>query len=338
MSDASAYRAVTLEEIGFTGGIVPVDIYIRVPTANVYTLLVSAGEKATDQRLNDLKMLSGTNLYVMSEAKLKQAVDGLAKIGPNEVFKGDILGEQAGSALKTVYTELMQIPADAAKPSNLTIQLIKMSDAVLNLIAPEVNEPKILVLKHLQNLHVMNQSAAITAIATLCLLANDYKSRSSFQAVSFASMLMDASLVEFTPEQVDQYHKNRNELPRYVMDRMRFHAVKSQQIVDRLPVMTDTIRQLILSHHELYNGQGYHRALKGQQISPLASVLALAVDLYEGIKGAELNGKPISLREAILNLEEWGTDARERRHANRLISSLMAFLGIEPAAAVRWTS
>ena len=70
-------------------------------------------------------------------------------------------------------------------------------------------------------------------------------------------------------------------LTREERQQMEQHTVIGERILVRLPV-SQTVRDVVLYHHEQYNGEGYPRGLRGEDIPVAARIMAI-VDAYEAI-------------------------------------------------------
>lgn len=78
---------------------------------------------------------------------------------------------------------------------------------------------------------------------------------------------------------------------------MKKHPEIGDKIVRVVPGLVD-IAEAILSHHEYWNGTGYPRGLKGDQIPLLARILAIA-DAYDVMTNGRPYKKAISHNEAV---------------------------------------
>lgn len=63
------------------------------------------------------------------------------------------------------------------------------------------------------------------------------------------------------------------------------------------------IAEDVLQHHEKWNGKGYPRGLKGEEISLQARIIAIA-DAYDGMTGERTYSKPMSELEAIKEIRK----------------------------------
>ncbi|MBS1986072.1 MAG: hypothetical protein JST16_18065 [Bdellovibrionales bacterium] len=352
MQASDGYKLVTVNELRVVEGRPnPADLYVYMPATQSYFIFISAGEMLTPDKFENLKLLSGSNLFLKemaaataaapaptaapavatapSSAPASVAQEIISKIDPGTAFDGDVLGEGANEALKAAYKSLLDPNMeDAGKVARVVTDL---ADNLLRILTPESPEFKTKILKSLRNLELMNHTSAITSLAVLCAVANDFRSRTALQNLCHAALLMDAGLAELEDFHIETYYRSRKELPTHIMEKVQNHPVKSQMLAAKLPIANETVNQLILMHHELNNGQGYHRGLRTANFAPLSRVLALAVDIYEMLKGSELRGTPKSLKQVLLDLQEKNFDAHTKRHSAKIVEGVYAFLGIKPA-------
>lgn len=78
------------------------------------------------------------------------------------------------------------------------------------------------------------------------------------------------------------------------------HPVWSKKILQAVPSLKPAF-DLVLSHHEWYNGQGYPRGLEGEAIPFGARIIAIA-DSYDAITSNRLFRKALPHREAVAEL------------------------------------
>lgn len=327
----SEYRPARQPELeaALASGRAPVNLYVFIRASQKHVLYAKAGEEIPDDKKANLRKLGIGELFVPKGEEMAAAGSGTAtpaKVLNEPAFESESLTAAAGEGLKKVYRDLLLTGiGDKGKVSNA---VAKMADAILDAIAPEAKDVRSSVIKNLRNVHLMNDSAAITCLAVMCAVANEFRSRTAFQNLSHAALLMDSSLADLEPWEMEVYYKNRKELPAHLWEKIKNHPVRSQQVVATLPIVNDTVNQLILLHHELNNGQGYHRGIRTPNVLPLGRVIAFAVDIYEHLKGAELRGEKRTLEQIVLGFEERGVDPHQRRHALGLVKNVAVFLGL----------
>lgn len=326
----TSYQKILMEDIGLQkDGPTPLDLYVLLHTSGRHHPIIKKGELLGEAHWNNLLRLQGSNIFVLvSEFEVWKSEnkpspqDLLNKFNP-PAFEGEVLGADAKVKLNEIYLSLVN-----DKKANLSMgqTLISMSDKLIETLVPELHDARSMILKQLRHLHLMHQAAAISSLAILVALANGFESRSVFSNLSFSCMLMDAGLVELSEGELDLYYSNRNELPVHIMDRIRFHPLKATQILSNFKEANETVVQLILNHHELHNGKGYHRGVRTSSLSSLARSLSYAVDLYEHVKASELRKEKVGLGKIILALSEKNVPVHERRHSSEISSKIAEYL------------
>ena len=84
-------------------------------------------------------------------------------------------------------------------------------------------------------------------------------------------------------------------------------------------------REIILSHHEHYDGHGYPRALKGDQIRIEALILAVA-DAFDAMNSARSYRQPLDRSAVISELER----SRGTQHSAQVVDTFLRLLRKRP--------
>jgi diguanylate cyclase (GGDEF)-like protein/putative nucleotidyltransferase with HDIG domain len=82
---------------------------------------------------------------------------------------------------------------------------------------------------------------------------------------------------------------------------MQGHVIQSINIIKHIPNLIDTV-PIVISHHERYDGKGYPRGIKGENIPILGRVICIA-DSFDAMTTDRPYRKGLSLEEAINELK-----------------------------------
>jgi HD-GYP domain-containing protein (c-di-GMP phosphodiesterase class II) len=85
-------------------------------------------------------------------------------------------------------------------------------------------------------------------------------------------------------------------------DAIKEHPIHGEKLLIRLPIDAEVI-QAVRCHHEKYNGKGYPDGLSGKDIPLYARIIAIADALDAMINSRPYRQKPLSLDEAISELQ-----------------------------------
>ena len=80
------------------------------------------------------------------------------------------------------------------------------------------------------------------------------------------------------------------------------HPVYGAQVLCGLTAVTETIRRVVLYHHERWDGDGYPEGLQGTHI-PLAARLVSIADVYTALRARRSYKPTLTKREAAAELE-----------------------------------
>jgi hypothetical protein len=241
--------------------------------------------------------------------------------------------ESAEFLKKPIAHELSKIFYEVIlpNPGEFTLEdtpIAEMSSRLLDIIAPDVDNFRSHFRRIPQYLSVMDDSAAVTTIAVLYAVALGQTSRSVFRDLSYACLLMDFALLDLSAENWNLYYQNRSQLSPEMLTKVQNHPRRSYEIVQkkftRLP---EIVGQLILGHHELFNGRGYPRGIRSELLAPLVRMFACAVDTFEIMKQESLHLSNPSLLEVLSRfIASSGTQPHERRHSLTLVRQIHQFL------------
>jgi hypothetical protein len=241
--------------------------------------------------------------------------------------------ESAEFLKKPIAHELSKIFNEVIlpNPGQFTLEdtpIAEISTRLLEIIAPDVDNFRSHFRRIPQYLSVMDDSAAVTAISVLYAVALGQSSRSVFRDLSYACLLMDFSLLDMTPENWELYYKDQSKLSPEVLAKVHNHPRRSYEIVQKkFTKLSEIVGQLIIGHHELFNGRGYPRHIRSELLAPLVRMFACAIDTFEVMKRESLDLSNPSLIEVLEKfMATEGVQPHERRHSLTLVRQIHEFL------------
>ncbi len=82
------------------------------------------------------------------------------------------------------------------------------------------------------------------------------------------------------------------------MDEMRRHVVLGERIIAQIPYLGGLARQVVAAHHERWDGTGYPRGLRGEEI-PLAARIFAVVDAFDAMTNDRPYRRALPLEQAL---------------------------------------
>lgn len=110
---------------------------------------------------------------------------------------------------------------------------------------------------------------------------------------------------------------------------MRKHVTYSEQILSLVPGLSDIALKVAVEHHERFDGSGYPKKKKGDEISMYGQMAAI-VDVYDAITADRCYHKGMAPNAAMKKLNQWGGG-----HFNpELVQSFIHCVGIYPPGSL----
>ncbi len=91
-------------------------------------------------------------------------------------------------------------------------------------------------------------------------------------------------------------------LTRHEYEEIREHTWLGERIVAPVPLLNGVARQIIGSHHEQWNGSGYPRGLRGEEIPVAARIVALA-DAFDAMTKGQPYRDPLPTALVLAEIE-----------------------------------
>lgn len=130
----------------------------------------------------------------------------------------------------------------------------------------------------------------ILSVATGVLLKYDQRKLFTLGA---GSLLHDIGKIKVPPQILNKPYR----LTKKEFEEMKKHSEYGYQMAKNIYDITILSREIILNHHEKYDGSGYPRGLKGNLISDLASICSVA-DVYNAMTTDRIYRKALPPHEA----------------------------------------
>jgi response regulator RpfG family c-di-GMP phosphodiesterase len=250
------------------------DIYIKLGT-NKYLKILHAGDTFTKERIDKYKnekKIESLYFHNNDRRKFVQYNNFLAKkLIDNEA----VPVYNKVNQLKNVSEKFIEEAFTQGMKPQIIEQGKEVCETVYNLI--EKQDDLFQVLRSFQNFDPTAYAHAflVTLYSTAIIKQFEWQSKTTIETTAMACMfhdigktLLPRELLELrpsqmTPEQLEQYQK---------------HPELGLQIIESNRMINNSIKQIILQHHEAFDGTGFPHGKKGNKILTLANILCLADD------------------------------------------------------------
>ena len=274
------------------------DVFVRINN-NRYIKILHAGDTFSQERIdkykNDKKVES---LYFHHKDRRKyiQYTNFLAKkLIDNKRVSSSSKVNLLSTVSEKYVEELFQ---QGVKP-----QVVDQAKEIANNVYKVVEEQKDLY-QTLRDFQEMDPNqfthAFVTTLYSSAIIKQfPWQSKVTIETMSLACMFHDIGKTKLPKKFMDARPEDLSEedLALYYQ-----HPELGIKIVQKNKLINNSVKQIIMQHHECFNGEGFPNKLKGNQVSTLGNILCLVDDFVHLMIKTEK--KPTEVLRGILGSQE----------------------------------
>jgi response regulator RpfG family c-di-GMP phosphodiesterase len=268
-----SFSCIKIDEF-YSSQAVLFDIYIKLGS-NKYLKILHAGDTFSKERIDKYKnekKIDSLYFHNNDRRKYIQYNNFLAKkLIDNKV----IPTFNKVNHLKNVSEKFIEEAFTVGMKPQIIEQGREVCETVFQLI--ESQKDLYQVLRSFQNFDpsAYSHSFLVTLYSTAIIKQFDWQSKTTIETTAMACMFHDIGktllpkellglpVTNMSPEQLEEYKK---------------HPELGLQLVEPHRTVNNSVKQIILQHHEAYDGTGFPFARKGTKILTLANIVCLADD------------------------------------------------------------
>ncbi len=156
----------------------------------------------------------------------------------------------------------------------------------------------------------------VTLFTSSIIKQFDWQSKTTIETTALACMFHDIGKTQL-PEAIRD--KKRHELNDEELEVYKTHSTLGAGMVDGHIMMNHSVKQIILQHHEYYDGTGFPTGIRGNRIVTLANIVCLANDFVGIIMRDSI--KPVEALKVLLKEK----DSVKRYHSMILENFIKVF-------------
>lgn len=291
------YTAIKIEEF-FSSKAVLFDVFVRL-RANRYVKILHAGDTFSRERIQKYQIDKGVEYLYFHNQDRKKFIQFNNLIAKKSIEANKVASQTKVNLVKNVTSQYIEdVYVEGLKP-----QVVEQGKEICETVYQLVEKDKDLY-KFLRDFQAFDPTAyshsfLVTLYSTSITQQFDWQSAQTLQSLALACLLHDIGKTqlpqglnlkrpaEMNEEELELYHQHPE---------MGYELVKDNKMIN------NTVKQIIIQHHEAYDGSGYPRQLTGAKILMMANILCLVDDFIH--KMVLENSSPIETLKKILSDKE----------------------------------
>lgn len=294
------FTSVKIDEFYSTKAVL-FDIFIRLESGR-YVKILHAGDAFTKERIDKYKNDKGVKELFFHNSDRRKFIQYNNYLTKKILSNKAVPGAQKVSMLKNVGDKFVQeVHTQGVKP-----QVIEQGKEVCATIFKFVEKQEDLykILKDLEGAdpNIFTHSFLVSLYATAIIKQFEWQSQITIESTALACLLHDIGKTRLPKEIIglSPLHMSDEQFELYKM-----HPEWGAEIVEQNRYINNSVKQIIIQHHECFDGTGFPTGKKGSKILTLANIVRLADDFVHYMLEDEL--KPTEALKKILSNPEMVT-------------------------------
>lgn len=292
------FSAIGIDEF-YSSKNVLFDIYIKLGT-NRYLKILHTGDTFSRERIDKYKNEKKvTHLYISTDDRKKfihwnnfVAEKTIANSNVDAQRKIDLLTTVSEKYIEEIYSEGLkpQMVEQGKALCNSTFQLLEKEKGLFKLI------------RQYQDLDptAFSHFFLISLFSSMIVKQFEWQSKSTIETVTMASMLHDLGKIKLPKVLL---HLNPKDMTPDQFVIYKQHPQMSAELLENNRLISPSVKQIILQHHEASDGTGFPFGLKENNTLTLSKILFFVNEFVDRITHAKQT--PVEgLRDLLMNKEE----------------------------------
>lgn len=270
------YTPIPIAEF-FSSKAVLFDVFIKL-SKDKYIKILHTGDTFSAERITKYKEEKNVEfLYFHKKDRMKFI--HFNNLLLNKVIPNDKIGMNTKI---NIIQNLSSKYIDEVHLEGLKPQIVEQGREICESIFQFVKTERSLfkLLKDLEDFDptTIQHSALVTLYVTAITKQFDWQSAQTIQSMALACLFHDIGKTKFPKELLEISVEDMNE-EQFTLYKQ--HPQFGFEILDQNKMINNTVKQVILQHHETYDGQGYPNGIKGSKILLMANIVCLVDDFID---------------------------------------------------------
>jgi putative nucleotidyltransferase with HDIG domain len=274
------------------------DVYIKLKS-NRYVKILHTGDTFTRERIDRYKNEKGVEFLYITNADRRKYIKFTNFVGNKMIMSDKVAGDKKLSLMRMVSEKyLEEVYTHGLKPQ-VVDQGKEVCQNMFNMIEKQKDLYSLLRTYQDFDPNAFSHCYLVMLFSSLIIKQFDWQSKVTIEAAAMACMFHDIGKMKLPPE----YKELRPaDMSAEQLEVYKTHPTLGAEVVEGNRLLANSIKQIILQHHENHDGTGFPNNVRGSKIFTLAAIVHLADDFAHDI--VDNKQAPIIALKAILGNPE----------------------------------
>ena len=250
------------------------DVFVKLASGR-YVKILHAGDTFSKERIDKYKNEKKVEFLYFKTTDRRKFIQYHNHLAKKLINTDNIPGQSKMGLMQVVAEKFVEeVYTQGMKPQVID-QGKEVAENIFNLVEKSKDLHK--VLKELQNFdpNAYTHSFLTSIFTTAIIKQFEWQSKVTIETTALACLFHDIGKLKLPKGLADKDPKDMSESE---FEEYKKHPEYGVEIVDGNRMISNSVKQIIMQHHEYYNGTGFPFQKRGSKILTLANIVCLAND------------------------------------------------------------
>tara|TARA_Y100000590_G_scaffold470772_1_gene670006 strand:- start:56543 stop:58006 length:1464 start_codon:yes stop_codon:yes gene_type:complete len=321
-SEDDNYTKVKIDEF-YTSKAVLFDVFIKLG-AGRYLKILHAGDTFSKERIDKYKNEKNVDYLYFHVKDRRKYIQYTNFLTQKLIKTKGVGGDKKLSMLKNVSEKFLETAFQEGMKPQVMEQGKQVCENVYNLI--EKDESLYKTLREWQDFDpsAYSHSYLTTVFAAAIIKRFEWQSKTTIEATAMACLFHDVGKMQLPKELIE---KKKEDYTDEDWEQYKKHPELGAAMFEGNRTVGNSVQQMILQHHEYFDGTGFPHGKRGSKILTLSNIVCCANDFANTI--VETGEKPVDALKIFLEKREQMT------RYNSLIVECLIKSFVDPAKIIK---
>lgn len=267
------FTSIKIDEF-YSANSVLFDIYIKL-NANKYLKILHAGDTFSKERIDKYKNEKKVEHLYFHNSDRRKFIQYNNFLAKKLVENSNVPAQSKVGMLKNVSEKYLEEAFTVGLKPQVLDQGKEVCENVFQLVENSKDLHKLLKSFNDFDPSAYSHAFLVTLYTTAIIKQFEWQSKATIESAAMACMFHDIGKI-LLPKEIAM--KPRSELTAEEFEIYKTHPELGVKVVETNRLINNSVKQIILQHHEAFDGSGFPYGKKGSKILTLANIIGLVDD------------------------------------------------------------
>ena len=275
------------------------DVFIKLKS-NKYIKILHSGDTFSKERIDKYRNEKNVEHLYFHNSDRRKFIQYHNQLASKLIANKNMPSEVKVKMIRNVADKYIQEAYTQGMKPQVVEQGKEVCENIYNLVESDKNLYKVLKSYEEFDPTAFTHAFLVTLFSTAIIKQFDWQSKTTIEATALACLFHDIGKMKLPKELLEKrpLEMDDDEYALYMT-----HPQIGVEIIEENRMINNSVKQIILQHHEYFDGTGFPYKKKGSSILTLANIVCLANDFVHTMIDGEMD-PPTALKKILMDKDQ----------------------------------